>query len=144
MELTDHECYRELLQAREMLREFYRHPVLLETAAEHIHLSPWHFQRAFRRAFHETPHAFVTRLRIERAQELLAHTSLSVLDVCLEVGYGSLGSFSTLFKRHVGLTPRQHRKQMRAVVAVDGLRHLTCIPYCFAKAFAPSSVSRTD
>jgi len=134
--LVSNTCYRDLLVAREVLGDCYRHPVLLEDAAMSIHLSPFHFQREFRRAFGETPHEFVTRLRMDQAKELLAQTNLSVIDICLQVGFNSLGSFSSLFKRRVGISPGAYRRQLRPLVRVSGVRDLVCIPFCFARALS--------
>jgi AraC-like DNA-binding protein len=65
--------------------------------------------RAFRRAFHATPHEYLTRKRIERAKELLAESELTVTEICFEVGFESLGSFSTLFHKIVGWSPSIYR-----------------------------------
>ena len=128
-------AYRELLHARHVLGDCYRRPVMLEDAAASIFLSPWHFQREFRRAFGETPHAYVTRLRLSRAQELLATTRLSILEICHDVGFSSVGSFTTLFSKRFGVSPGRYRRSCRSVMLVSGLRDLACIPFCFAKAF---------
>ncbi len=135
MELVSNTNYRELLKARELLHDCYAQPVLLEEAASTIFLSPWHFQREFTRAFAESPHAYVTRLRIQRAKLLLETTNLSVMEVCLDVGFSSLGSFTSLFARRVGLTPARYRRQVRKLVRVDGIRDRLCIPFCFAQSF---------
>lgn len=135
MSLISHESYRQLLMAREMLGDCYRQPVTLAEAGDSVFLSAWHFQRQFLKCFGETPHAYVTRLRITRAKELLASTDKSILEVCLEVGYSSLGSFCVLFKRQVGTSPARYRREVRRVVSVVGLRDWVCIPYCFASAF---------
>ena len=129
--LVSDDCFRELLRAKELLSDCYRQPLLLEDAATSIHLSPWHFQREFRRAFGETPHSYVTRLRIEQAKRLLERTRLSVMEVCLEVGFQSLGSFTTFFKRHVGMPPARYRRTVQSVVAVNGIRDLVHVPFCF-------------
>lgn len=117
------------------MADCYRSPIRLEDAAATIHLSPWHFQREFQRAFGESPHAYVTRLRISLAKELLAMTSLSVMDVCFEVGFHSLGSFTSLFTREVGISPARYRRATRRVISVSGLRDVVCVPFCFAGAF---------
>ena len=124
-----------------MIADCYRSPIRLEDAAATIYLSPWHFQREFQRAFGESPHAFVTRLRISLAKELLATTSLSVMEVCLEIGFQSLGSFTSLFTREVGISPARYRRQARRVISVSGLRDVVCVPFCFASALftTPSS-----
>jgi AraC-like DNA-binding protein len=106
--------------------------VTLADAAAAAHLSPWHFLRLFREAFGETPHQFLTRLRIERARYLLTVTRRSVTDVCLDVGFSSLGSFSTLFSRRVGLSPAAFRRQVRCWTTVPGTAPWQFIPTCFA------------
>ncbi len=135
--LVGNESFRELCRARELLGDLYHQPVSLRDAADEIQLSPWHFLREFRRAFGETPHEFLTRLRMEQAKQLLSTTSLSVTEICFEVGFTSLGSFSALFRRQVGISPATYRRQLRAIITVRGLREWTCIPFCFASAFGP-------
>ena len=63
--------------------------------------------------FHETPHQYLTRRRIERAQDLLLQSDMTVTNICLDVGFESLGSFSTLFRRHLGISPERYRTQNR-------------------------------
>jgi AraC-like DNA-binding protein len=72
-------------------------------------LSPYHFLRLFRLAFDRTPHQYLTERRIEKAKELLSSSGLTVTDVCFEVGFESLGSFSSLFHKHVGHPPIAYR-----------------------------------
>jgi AraC family transcriptional regulator len=81
----------------------------LEKIAAAAALSPHHFHRLFRRAFRRTPHAYLTQLRLARAARLLARTGQPVTEVCLTVGFSSLGSFSTAFRRAFGLSPSQWR-----------------------------------
>ncbi len=68
-------------------------------------MSPYHFIRVFTALFGETPHQLRTRARVERAKALLALGPRDVTDVCLEVGFSSLGSFNELFARRVGAPP---------------------------------------
>src|SRR5262249_811967 len=79
-----------------------------------------------------TPHAFLTRLRLARARHLLATTNRSVTDVCLDVGFSSLGSFSHLFSRTVGVSPSAYRRRLRPWVTVPGTLPRLLVPYCFA------------
>lgn len=106
-------------------------------------LSPHHLLRAFRMCFGETPHAFVTRLRMERAKAAL-RSGQSVTATCVEVGFSSLGSFSTLFKRHVGVTPREYRAQIRRWVPSTDLAHAVAVPFCFVWAFVPDAAIATS
>ena len=75
-------------------------------------MSPFHFIRKFEAVFGETPHQFRTRERLTAAQRLLARGS-SVTDACLDVGFNSLGSFSTLFSRKIGVSPAQYQRSLR-------------------------------
>jgi AraC-like DNA-binding protein len=77
------------------MRHAYGRPVSLSDVAARANLSPYHFLRVYKRAYGETPHEFLTRLRIERAKTLLAKGSHNVTEACFEVGFSSLGSFST-------------------------------------------------
>jgi AraC family transcriptional regulator len=77
----------------------------LRTMGEMAHLSPYHFARTFRKVTGVAPGEFLTAVRLERAKRLLLSTDLSVAEVCFEVGYESLGTFTTRFRELVGLTP---------------------------------------
>ena len=83
--------------------------VTLQDAAREAHLSPYHFHRSFTLVFNETPHSYLTRLRLERAQTLLIK-GLPVTEVCGAVGFESLGSFSALFRRRFGVPPSKWRR----------------------------------
>ena len=67
--------------------------------------------RLFKQAFGRTPHQFLTHRRIERAKHLLARTERPVTEICLDVGFESLGSFSHLFRRETGASPTAYRRQ---------------------------------
>ncbi len=87
------------------MRDAYRRPVSLPDISAQANLSPYHFLRVYKLTFGETPHEFLTRLRIERAKTLLARGSHNVTEACFEVGFSSLGSFSALFNHRVGPLP---------------------------------------
>jgi transcriptional regulator GlxA family with amidase domain len=76
-------------------------------------MAPHHFLRTFKLAFHQTPHQYLTHLRLERAQSLLRHTDTPVTDICMDVGFESLGSFSWLFRRECGQSPSAFRSSHR-------------------------------
>ena len=82
-------------------------------------------------AFGETPHAYLTRVRIDRATRLLTLTGRSVTEVCFEVGFTSLGSFSTLFKRRTGWSPAAYRRRARGWVSVPAAAGWVFVPYCY-------------
>jgi transcriptional regulator GlxA family with amidase domain len=91
---------KRLCCARDLLRETPDQPLSIRAIAKDAGLSPYQFIRRFHAVFGETPRQFRIRARLDRARELLLLSSLSVTDVCLEVGYSSLGSFSDLFASH--------------------------------------------
>src|ERR1044071_1152999 len=84
-----------LKYARDLIDTSWYLPLSLEQLSQSVGFSRPHFIRAFRRVFGITPHRYLTRRRIEKAQYLLAHTEMSVTDICYEVGFRSLGSFSS-------------------------------------------------
>jgi AraC-like DNA-binding protein len=76
-------------------------------------LSPNHLLRTFKQVFHQTPHQFITAVRLEEAQRLLCCTDDSITHICHAVGFTSLGSFGWLFLRRFGVSPRKYRRQNR-------------------------------
>lgn len=133
--------YRRLLVARELLLEHYREPLLLRELAAAAGLSEFHFLRAYRAAFGETPHQHFTRLRLDHAKRSLAR-GVPVTEVCFDVGYSSLGSFSSLFARATGQSPRVWQRGVRTLVPVPADLPRLYIPGCFLAFFvdpAPSS-----
>jgi AraC-like DNA-binding protein len=98
-----------LWRAREIIDAKYAQPLDLNKLAQAANLSRFHFLRAFRQAFHMTPHEYLTRKRIERAKELLADSEFTITEICFEVGFESLGSFSTLFHKICGWSPSIYR-----------------------------------
>lgn len=108
----------------------YAQPLDIRTLARVAHVSEAHFIRTFRATFGETPHRYLQRRRIERAMFLLRQSELSVTDICLAVGFTSMGTFSRTFRDIVGVSPTSFRD-----------RHdPAAVPSCFAMAWArPSS-----
>ena len=107
------EIYRRTLVARDYMEAALGKPIGVTDIASVACFSPFHFLRSFKQVFRETPHQYLTRRRIERAQDLLLQTDLSVTNICIEVGFESLGSFSTLFRRNTGVSPERYRLQNR-------------------------------
>jgi transcriptional regulator GlxA family with amidase domain len=130
--MIPHTTFVKLCRARDLLRDCLGEPIALADAAAEADLSAWHFLRLFRHTFGETPHQFLTRLRIERAKDLLTVSGRSVTDICFDVGFSSLGSFSTLFARHVGASPIIFRRRMRTLVVTPGVHPWGVVPCCFA------------
>jgi AraC-like DNA-binding protein len=112
-----------LSRGREVLAEVGSRNISVRDAAREAGLSPFHFIRRFEAVFGETPHQFRTRERLAAAQRLLAR-GRSVTDVCLDVGFSSLGSFSALFTRKIGISPAAYRRSLRCSVYVpDWIPH---------------------
>src|ERR1041384_4865952 len=112
--VTDLETLQRLDRARDFIDHCYDHPLSLEQISEKACFSHYHFLRLFRQAFNKTPHQYLIERRIERAKELLGGEELRVTDVCFEVGFQSLGSFSSLFHKWVGHAPATYRERPRA------------------------------
>ena len=125
------QTHRDLRAARDFMRHAYGRPVSLSDVAAQANLSPYHFLRVHKRAYGETPHEFLTRLRIEKAKTLLAKGSHNVTEACFEVGFSSLGSFSNLFAYRVGLPPSEYRRYGRSMISVPSTVRSLFVPSCF-------------
>jgi AraC-like DNA-binding protein len=136
----DGDLFRRLSLARARLCDAGEEPPDLAVLAGIADLSPHHFLRAFRRAFGETPHEYLTRVRIDRAKAAL-RAGHSVTDACFDVGFSSLGSFSTLFRRRVGVPPSEYQRRLRVLAPVSELVPAVLIPFCFLQVFAPVATS---
>ncbi|HZO60525.1 MAG TPA: helix-turn-helix transcriptional regulator [Solirubrobacterales bacterium] len=121
---------RHLLRAKDLADARYFDPLDVDDLARAAGLSRAHFSREFRRAFGESPHAYVLTRRLERAAALLRTTDRSVADICLTVGLRSIGSFTTSFTRTYGVSPTAYRSQFPP--AADSAR----VPACVVRAYA--------
>ncbi len=123
---------RHLLRARDAMDRAYAQPLDIAALARIAHVSQAHFIRTFRATFGETPHRYLQRRRVERSMSLLRDTDRSVTQICLDVGFTSLGTFSRTFREIVGESPSAYR--MRASPAPAG------VPTCFTMSWTrPSS-----
>ena len=108
---------RRLLRARDVMDRTYAEPLDVRAVAAVAHLSEAHFSRCFRTVFGETPHRYLQRRRVERSMFLLRETERSITDICLDVGFNSLGTFSRTFRDIVGETPSGYREGHWPMVA---------------------------
>lgn len=106
---TKTELFRRLTSARSMIEASLDQSLRLDKIAAAACLSQYHLHRLFTQVFGETPHRYAVRRRMERAKRLLTQTDMPVTMVCLESGFQSLGSFSTLFRKQTGKSPQQYR-----------------------------------
>ncbi|MBU6423543.1 MAG: helix-turn-helix transcriptional regulator [Chloroflexota bacterium] len=100
---------RRLLRARDAMDRAYAEPLDVAALARVAHMSEAHFIRSFRVTFGETPHRYLQRRRVERSMFLLRETGRSITDVCFDVGFTSVGTFSRMFHEVVGRTPSAYR-----------------------------------
>jgi AraC-like DNA-binding protein len=119
-----------LCRARDLLRELSDPSPSIADLAREVQISPFHFIRQFEAVFGVTPHQFRIQTRLDTAKHLLAMGDLSVTDVCMEVGFSSLGSFSALFTQRIGEAPSVYRRRVRAMVQVPGTIPADLTPGC--------------
>jgi AraC-like DNA-binding protein len=127
---------RHLRRAKDLVDHAYAQPLDVPALARAAHVSVWHFCRRFKEAFGETPHQYVLTRRVERAQELLRNSDLPVTDICLAVGFQSLGSFSTAFRRVTGMSPTAYR------ATAEGLP--PAVPGCWAARWTRPTTARME
>jgi len=125
-------AFRRLCRARDSLRDVGDARVSIRDIAREADISPFHFIRQFEAVFGRTPHQYRIDSRIERAKNLLVSGELSVTDVCFEVGFSSLGSFSTLFANRVGEAPSSFRRRYWALGRPPAVQDGSLYPACLA------------
>lgn len=134
----DRATLQRLSRARDLLAD---DDAPISHVARRTGISPFHFIRQFHAVFGETPHQFRTRARLDRAKQLL-RAGASVTETCMEVGFSSLGSFSGLFTRRIGVAPSAYR---RVVQVQADWRYRGCLSLMFglpAGAFRNSREAR--
>src|SRR5436190_20223068 len=104
------ESNRRLLRARDAMDRTYAQPLDVAALARIACVSEAHFIRTFRATFGETPHRYLQRRRVERAMFMLRESERSVTEICFDVGFTSLGSFSRTFREIVGQSPSEYRE----------------------------------
>jgi AraC-like DNA-binding protein len=120
---------RHLLRAKDLADARYFDPIDVDDMAAAAGLSRAHFTREFRRAFGDSPRAYLLTRRLERAAALLRHTDRSVAEICLDVGLTSVGSFTTSFTRMFGSSPTAYR------AAHPPARAHAVVPSCVVRAY---------
>ena len=120
---------RRMLRARDTMDRAFARPLDVPALARVAHISAAHFSRQFRATFGETPHRYLQRRRVERAMEMLRETDRPVTEVCLDVGFNSLGTFTRTFREIVGDPPSAYRARFA------GTRSAAPSPACWAMAW---------
>jgi len=126
--------YRRIVQAKLFIDRHYAEPIDLAQIADEACFSRFHFSRLFKSSYGKTPHLYLTKVRLDNAQQLLAKGA-TVSEVCFSVGFDSSTSFAALFKKHFGVSPsvyqaRQLKKQISFAV-----NPLHAVPNCFAETY---------
>lgn len=121
-----------LCRARDMLASMDDDALRLDAVAREVQMSPFHLIRQFQSVFGITPHQFRIARRLDQARFLLAKGDHSVTEVCMEIGFSSLGSFSALFARRVGESPSAYQRRMRMLVPVPASLPAVLFPGCLS------------
>lgn len=108
---TREELYRRIHLARDYIAAYFHRPLTVAELARVACLSPNHFLRSYKIVFGRTPHQHITELRLEEAKRLLSQTERQVTDICLSLGFSSLGTFSWMFRRFAGCSPSEYRRK---------------------------------
>jgi AraC-like DNA-binding protein len=128
------DLYRRIVQAKLFIDSNYAERIDAGQIADEACYSKFHFIRTFKSIYGRTPHQYLTHVRIERAKELLKQ-EVSVTEACFAVGFDSLGSFTSLFKRRAGVTPSEYQRQQLERKSEISQEPLRFIPGCFAMRF---------
>ncbi|MGN9790782.1 helix-turn-helix transcriptional regulator [Streptomyces sp. OZ13] len=128
---------RQLRLAKDAMDRDWAEPLDLDAIAAHAGYSRYHFVRAFKAVYGQTPGQYLSRRRVERAEEMLRTANLSVTEICTLVGFTSLGTFSARFKKQTGLSPSEYRARHvgRGAALIPG-----CYAMLWAGGFSPSRV----
>jgi AraC-like DNA-binding protein len=128
------ELYERIVAAKIFIDENYQERLNLGKISQKAFLSRFHFHRLFSQVYKKTPHQYLTFKRIEKARDLLSENK-QVTDVCNEVGFESLGSFSVLFKKEIGFAPQFYRNMAWLKKQKEKEQPKACIPHCFIESY---------
>lgn len=133
------DVYKKIVTAKVYIDRNFHEKIDLDCLARQACLSRYHFHRLFTRIYRKTPHQYLTQKRIEQARLWLAgetpQESLTVSEICNNVGFESIGSFSMLFKKEIGLSPLYYRHQAQLRKQQAGQQPRSFIPQCFVDNF---------
>jgi AraC-like DNA-binding protein len=123
--------YRRIVQAKLFIDKYYSEKIDLTNVSDEAYFSKFHFIRLFKSIYGKTPHQYLTKVRIERAQQLLQQKQ-AVREACFLVGYDSISSFSTLFTKIVGKTPSDYLSEFKQRQNEIQSKPLAFVPQCYA------------
>ena len=134
------EIYQRIVSAKVFIDENYQEPINLDDVSEQAFFSRFHFHRLFTRIYRRTPHQYITQKRLSKAKDLLTENK-SVSDVCNEVGFESIGSFSVLFKKEIGFAPQYYRNMAYKKKMEQQAEPKKAIPHCFIDQYKLGEVN---
>jgi len=134
MNLTN-DIYQRIASAKIYIDENYQESINLEEISQQAFLSRFHFHRLFTKIYRRTPHQYLTQKRLDKAKDLLAENK-QVTEVCNEVGFESIGSFSVLFKKEIGFAPTYYRNMAWLKKQKQKEQPRSFIPHCFLQAYS--------
>jgi AraC-like DNA-binding protein len=129
------DIYQRIVAAKVFIDENYHQPIDLEQISQQAFLSRFHFHRIFTSVYKKTPHQYLTQTRVEAAKILLAKEGISITDVCNSIGFESLGSFSSLFRKQSGHSPQYYRNIAWLKKKLAKEQPKKFIPHCFIEQF---------
>lgn len=124
-----------IVRAKRFIDQAYEQPINLNRLSQEAYLSKYHFLRVFKKTYRITPHQYLLRRRIDQAKDSLRENKLNVSEICYLTGFESPGSFSSLFKREVGMSPSQYRKFYLKQREQAKRQPRQFIPHCFISRF---------
>ena len=129
------DIYERIVNAKVYIDNNLDEALDLGCIARQASFSPYHFHRVFTNIYHKTPHQYLTYKRLRKAKELLEKEGISITEVCNTVGFESLGSFSTLFKKDSGYAPLYYRNiaYLKKKLAKEQPKRF--IPHCFVETY---------
>ena len=134
MQTLTNDTYLRIVNAKLYIDENYHEPIDLEQVSKKAFISKFHFHRLFRRIYQKTPLEYITRKRIDKAKELLAENK-PVTQVCNQVGFESISSFSILFKKEIGFAPQYYRNMAYKKKMEQLAQPKKAIPHCFIENY---------
>jgi AraC-like DNA-binding protein len=144
------DVYRKIVAAKVYIDANFQEAIDLDHISRQACLSRYHFHRLFTRIYQKTPHQYLTQKRVEQARQWLAgetpvvagkQIELTVSEICNNVGFESIGSFSVLFKKEIGAAPQHYRNKARLIKQQVQQQPRSFIPHCFINHFHPDSPS---
>jgi len=128
------DIYKRIVAAKVFIDENFQEPIDLNQISKKAYLSRFHFHRIFSQVYKKTPHQYLTSKRIEKAKNLLSENK-PVTDVCNQVGFESVGSFSVLFKKEIGFAPTYYRNMAWLKKQQAKEQPKRFIPNCFIESY---------